>query len=107
MTALENLLQDRGMPLRLTNALYDSFFGRSVTTGYYRELIDASLATARNDLQAAAAAGFLTVVGATRGRRYEPGAELLAALVRSLGGDGRPERAAIVASLADRAREAF
>ena len=54
---LENLLEDQGLPARLANALYDSFFGRSVTTAYYRDLIAASPATARNDLQAAVAEG--------------------------------------------------
>lgn len=103
-TALENLLEDRAVSPRIANALYDSFFGRSVTSGYYRDLIDASPATARNDLQAAAAAQLLTAVGATRGRRYEPGAALLPALARSLGGDLAPQAPAIMASLADRAR---
>lgn len=102
-TALENLLDDHGLPPRLANALYDGFFGRSVTTGYYRDLIDASLATARNDLQAAAAAGFVTAVGRTRGRHYQRGDALLDALARILGGDAQPTPTAILASLASRA----
>jgi Fic family protein len=106
-TALENLLEERGLPSRLANALYDSFFGRGVTTGYYRDLIDASPATARNDLQAAAAAGFLTAVGRTRGRHYEPGGDLMPSLSRILGGDVGPEQPAILEALVDRANVAM
>lgn len=46
-TTLENLLDDLSLPERLANALYDSFFGRDVTTAYYKDLIDLSQATAR------------------------------------------------------------
>jgi Fic family protein len=105
-TALENLLEDRGLPSRLANALYDSFFGRSVTTGYYRDLINASPATARNDLQAAVAAGFLRAIGQTRGRRYEPGGRLMPALSRGLGGEVLPEQVAILDALVNRVHEA-
>lgn len=106
-TALENLLEDHGLPSRLANALYDSFFGRDVTTAYYRDLIDASPATARNDLQAAAAAGLLTAVGQTRGRRYTPGKRLLPALARVVGGDVQPAYLAILDALVDRAQAAM
>ena len=102
-TALENLLEDHGLPPRLANALYDSFFDRSVTTGYYRDLIDASLATARNDLQAAVAARLVSAVGKTRGRRYEPGSRLMAALSHVIGGDVAAEQKTILAALFDRA----
>lgn len=104
-TALENLLEDGGLPSRLANALYDSFFGRSMTTGYYKDLIDASAATARNDLQSAVAAGFLTAVGQTRGRYYEPGQRLMRAVAGALGGDVRPEQPAILQALVDRAHD--
>jgi hypothetical protein len=102
--ALENLLDDRGLPARLANALYDSFFGRSVTTGYYRDLIVASPATARNDLQVACASGLLTPVGATRGRRYEASSGLMASVSDALGGHVAAERESIMRSLIDRAR---
>lgn len=85
-TTLENLLEDGGLPPRLANALYDSFFGRDVTTGYYRDLIDASAATARNDLAAAVAAGLLSGEGRTRGRRYLQGPRLMPLIARHLGG---------------------
>lgn len=102
-TALENLLEDHGLPPRLASALYDSFFGRAVTTGYYRDLIDASPATARNDLQAATAAGLLTAVGQTRGRRYTPGRRLMSTVARAVGGAVQAERTAILDVLLDRA----
>lgn len=104
-TALENLLEDHGLPPRLANALYDSFFARSVTTGYYRELIVASPATARNDLQTAVASGLTAAVGKTRGRRYECGARLMPALSRVIGGTVEPEQNAILAALVDRTNE--
>lgn len=105
-TALENLLEDRGLNPRIANALYDSFFDRSVTTEYYRDLIQASPATARNDLQAATAAGLLTPVGQTRGRRYEPGAQLMVAVAYAVGRDVEPQRHSVLDALLDRANSA-
>jgi len=102
-TALENLLEDRGLNPRIANALYDSFFERSVTTEYYRDLIQASPATARNDLQAATAAGLLTPVGQTRARRYEPGAKLMAAVAGAVGRDIEAQRHAVLDALLMRA----
>jgi Fic family protein len=102
-TALENLLEDHGLPPRLANALYDNFFARSVTTGYYRDLIDASPATARNDLQAAVASRLVSAVGKTRGRRYERGSRLMSALTDVIGGDVAPEQRAILSALFQRA----
>ena len=101
--ALENMLDEPGLPTRLANALYDSFFGREVTTRYYRDLIDASPATARNDLQAATAAQLLTPVGETRGRRYTPGPRLMTALASAIGGDVEADQTAILGTLIDRA----
>lgn len=100
-TSLENLLEDASLPLRLANALYDSFFGRVVTSGYYRDLIDASPATARNDLQAASAAGLLLAEGRTRGRRYVPGSRLLPVIAKQLGAI-EPESEAIIRELVRR-----
>jgi len=85
-TLLENLLHELGLDERLANALYDTFYGRDVTTGYYRDLIDASQATARNDLAAASAAGLVRAEGRTRGRRYVVGPRLYALLAGELGG---------------------
>ena len=83
-TTLENILEDAQMPVRLANALYDSFFDREVTTAYYADLIQASQATARNDLSAAVAAGLVTGEGRTRGRRYLPGPRLLSSIGEQL-----------------------
>jgi Fic family protein len=101
-TILENLLADLGLPERLANALYDSFFGRDVTTAYYRDLIDLGLVTARNDLNAATAAGLVEPEGHTRGRRYLPGRNLYPAIAEALGGVA-PEREAILEGLLRRA----
>jgi len=76
-TTLENLLEDAGLPARLANALYDGFHDRDITTTYYAAMIDASAATARNDLVAASAAGLLRGEGRTRGRRYRRGPRLV------------------------------
>jgi len=103
--ALENLLDELGLPPRLANALYDSVFGRDVTTGYYRDLADTSAATARNDLAAACAAGLLTPEGRTRGRRYLPGPRLLVLLAEQIGAPEASERA-IAETLAKRATAA-
>lgn len=83
-TTLENLLEDTGLPSRLANALYDSFYERDITTGYYAAMIDASAATARNDLVAASAAGLLRGEGRTRGRHYQRGPKLLERVAETL-----------------------
>lgn len=103
-TTLENLLEETSLPPRLANALYDSFFGRDITTGYYRDLIQASPATARNDLVAAAAAGLLVCEGRTRGRRYLPGHRLAVEIADRLGGV-QPDRDAILEELVRRAAD--
>lgn len=84
-TTLENLLEDHGLNARIANALYDTAQGRAVTTGYYSELIDTSVATGRNDLQSTVAAGLLEAVGRTRGRRYVAGPRLIPMIARTLG----------------------
>lgn len=101
-TTLENLLDDLSLPERLANALYDSFFGRDVTTAYYKDLIDLSQATARNDLTAAAAAGLVEADGRTRGRRYLPGPRLLRLVARTLGSNETADRGALLTELARR-----
>jgi len=98
---LENPLEDTGLPIRLANALYDSFFGRAITSGYYRDLIDASQVTARNDLLAASAAGLLRAERKTRGRRYVPGSTLLPAVAAALG-DVEPNSSAVIEELVRR-----
>jgi Fic family protein len=106
-TTLENLLEDHGLPSRLANALYDSVYGRDVTTAYYRDLIDASQGTARNDLQAAAAAGLVHPEGQTRGRHYRRGRRLLPTIARTLGLEASADLPTIAAELVDRAQEGW
>lgn len=101
-TTLENILVDLELPERLANALYDTFFERDITTGYYRDLIALSAVTARNDLAAASAAGLLRAEGRTRGRRYLPGARLLPLIANALG-DVEPEVQAILNEIVRRA----
>ncbi|MFZ5470108.1 MAG: Fic family protein [Myxococcota bacterium] len=108
-TALENFLGEKDLPLRLANALWDAFFGRNVTAGYYRSVADVSPATATHDLATATAAGLLEAQGMRRGRRYLAGPTLFRALGASLLGLDLPSspeeaRAFVVAKLTERAR---
>lgn len=72
-TALEEVAEGSHLDRRIANALWDAFFGRDVTAGYYRSLADVSPATATNDLAGAVAAGLLLPKGERRGRRYLAG----------------------------------
>ena len=90
---------------RIVEAVWDAFWSRDVTAGYYRSLTDVSPATATNDLAAASAAGLLTPVGARRGRRYQRGPAIAGAVARlleiPLEGEGNPI-ATIAGVLAER-----
>jgi Fic family protein len=83
-TAVEEASEDANLDRRLANALWDTFFGRVVTAGYYRSLADISPATATNDLAAAVSSGLLRAEGQRRGRRYLAGERLYSAIARSL-----------------------
>ena len=83
--ALENILEDAVQPTRLANALWDAFFGRDVTAGYYRSVVDVSAATVTSDLRTAVAAGLLSSYGQRRGRRYAAGERLSLLVGRELG----------------------
>lgn len=83
--AAETIVEDAGLDARVANALWEAFFGRSVTAGYYRALADVSPATATSDLRAAVAAGFLDAAGERRGRRYLAGPRLYERLAKALG----------------------
>jgi hypothetical protein len=74
--AVEEAAEDVGLDRRLANALWDAFFDREVTAGYYRSLTDVSPATATKDLTAAVASGLLASEGARRGRRHLAGSRL-------------------------------
>ena len=82
--ALESAAESAHLDLRVTNALWDAFFGRDVTAGYYRPLADVSAATATNDLAAAVSSGLLRAVGQRRGRRYLAGERLFGEAARTL-----------------------
>jgi Fic family protein len=75
-TALEEAAEDAHLEGRVANALWDAFFGRNVTAGYYRSLTDVSPATATKDLSGAVSARLLRAEGERRGRRYLPTDEL-------------------------------
>lgn len=82
--AVEEAAEDVGLERRLANALWDAFFGREITAGYYRSLTDVSPATATKDLAVAVAAGLLASEGERRGRRYFAGARLYPAVAETL-----------------------
>lgn len=88
---LENILVDRGLQERITNALWDAFFGRGVTAGYYRGMTDVSAGTATADLRAGTAAGLLAAVGETRARKYVAGPELYRVVASELGLSEKPD----------------
>jgi Fic family protein len=95
-----------GLQPRVANAVWDAFFGRSVTPRYYRPLADVSPATATNDLAAAVAAGLLRPEGKARSRQYGPGDDLYTRVGAALGirvdEAGASARALIVGELTRR-----
>jgi Fic family protein len=83
-TAVEGAAEDAHLDRRLANALWDAFFGRDVTAGYYRSLADVSPATATVDLAAAVSSGLLRAEGQRRARRYLAGERLYEAVAQTL-----------------------
>jgi Fic family protein len=83
--ALEQAVADAGLKPRVANAAWDAFFGREVTSRYYRPLADVSTATATNDLAAAVAAGILRPAGRGRSRKYGAGPRLYSSVASVLG----------------------
>lgn len=105
-TALEGAAEDAHLDRRLVNALWDAFFGREVTAGYYRSLADVSPATATNDLATAVSSSLLIAEGQRRGRRYLAGDRLYDLVAAAINAEvsGPPEvaRAVIVSELSRR-----
>jgi Fic family protein len=105
-TVVEEAVTGLGLAPRVANAVWDAFFGRSVTPRYYRPLADVSPATATNDLAAAVAAGLLRPEGRARSRRYQAGEGLYArigsALAVKVDGAGEAARAIIIGELTKR-----
>jgi Fic family protein len=104
--AVEEAVTAVGLDSRVANAVWDAFFGRSVTPRYYRPLADVSPATATTDLAAAVAAGLLGPEGRARSRRYRAGAGLYPKIGAALGvrveGSGESARAVIIGELTRR-----
>ena len=84
-TVVEEAVTAAGLDPRVANAVWDAFFGRSVTPRYYRPLADVSVATATKDLAGAVAAGLLRPVGKARSRSYHAGKGLYARIGAALG----------------------
>ena len=105
-TAVEEAVTAVGLAPRVANAVWDAFFGRSVTPRYYRPLADVSPATATNDLATAVAAGLLRPEGRARSRRYQAGDGLYPRIGAALGvqvnESGAPARAIITGELTKR-----
>lgn len=105
-TAVEEAVSAAGLESRVANAVWDAFFGRSVTPRYYRPLADVSSATATNDLAAAVAAGLLRPEGKARSRRYQAGDGLYPRIGSALGvqvdESGDSGRAIIIGELTKR-----
>ena len=105
-TAVEESVTAAGLEPRVANAVWDAFFGRSVTPRYYRPLASVSPATATNDLAAAVAAGLLRPEGRARSRRNRAGDGLYHRIGTALGvrvdESGDPARAIIIGELTKR-----
>lgn len=106
-TAIENILIERRFPDRIASALWEAFFGREVTAGYYRLVAEVSPALATTDLGRATAAGLLTALGERRGRRYLASPDLHRLIVAELrlpplSGDAETARLEIAAALTER-----
>lgn len=82
------LAEDAGLPARAGDAIWEAFYGRPISARRYRELADVSPATARNDLSALSAAGYLRPSGRTRGRLYLPGPAAVDAVAKRVGVEG-------------------
>jgi Fic family protein len=90
---LENILSDAGLHERITNALWDAFFGRPIRAGYYRGMVDVSAPTATADLRSATVAGLLSAHGERRARVYTAGGRLHVLLAQELGLSEEPASA--------------
>jgi Fic family protein len=105
-TAVEEIAEDLHLDRRVANALWDAFFEREVTAGYYRSIADVSAATATKDLAGAVSAGVLRAEGRRRGRRYLPAERLYEEIGRVLlvevSGPSNAARGHVVAELSRR-----
>jgi Fic family protein len=104
--AIEEAVTAAGLAPRMAHAVWDAFFGGTVTPRYYRPLADVSTASATNDLAGAVAAGLLRPEGRARSRVYRAGAALYprvaAALRVEVEGAGEAARAVIIGEVTKR-----
>lgn len=107
---IEEAIDDAGLHRRVANAVWEGFFGRTVTSRYYRGLTDVGEVTAATDLKGAVAAGFLSAVGAGRARHYVAGRDLYRRIgdwldldVRDTGEIGRQH---VIGALIERSKKA-
>jgi Fic family protein len=83
-TLLEDMaVHDLKLDERVTHALYDAFFARSVTNRYYRSMADVSGVTASHDLAKLVASGLVESRGAGRSAHYVAAGELYRRIVVS------------------------
>jgi Fic family protein len=82
--ALERVALDAGSDERASNALWDAFFGRTVTNRYYRGIADVSAPMAAIDLGRLVSARLLASEGAGPSTHYVPTAALMSEVARSL-----------------------
>jgi Fic family protein len=105
LAAIDNILLEVGLPPRLANAIFEVFFERSLTAGYYRLDADVTPPVASTDLKGGVAAGLLIAEGSTRDRRYFAGPRLYTALMQELRLDTQsmpPTRAGVIGALTAR-----
>jgi Fic family protein len=84
--ALESIAaEELGMAPRAAEALYDAFFGRTITNRYYRSIADVSVTTASADLGRLVASGLITGQGKGRSQTYTGTFALLARVASATG----------------------
>jgi Fic family protein len=87
-TAIEDRVEQVGIDVRAANAVWDAFFGRTVTSRYYRVLADVSKVTAAADLARLVAADMLTIRRAGRDTEYAAAGALYPTVADAAGLDG-------------------
>lgn len=84
-TVLEDIVvHELRMNARVTNALWDAFFGRTVTNRYYRSAADVPQVTAAHDLKQLQTSGMLVASGAGRSTSYREALPLARRVVELL-----------------------
>ena len=84
--ALESIAtEELGMAPRAAEAMYDAFFGRTITNRYYRSVADVSVTTAGADLGRLVASALIASQGKGRSRTYTGTFALLARVASATG----------------------